>query len=146
MSTMNYPGIGIWKLVSYEARREDGSIIFPIGKDGIGQIVYDAKGNMSAQVANIHRPAFAADDRLKGTATEIKMALEGYTAYFGTYELDMATKTVIHHVKGSLFPNWVGTDQVRYFEFAGNRMTLRTAPMHIGGEDVIGTLIWEKIS
>lgn len=146
MPTQIYPGIGIWKLVSYEARIEDGTVTYPVGKDGIGQIAYDAKGNMSAQVANIHRPAFAANDRLKGTPAEIKAALEGYTAYFGTYDFDMSKKTVIHHVKSSLFPNWVGTDQVRYFEFAGNRMTLRTAPMHIGGKDVIGTLVWAKIS
>jgi len=146
VSTKNYPGIGLWKLVSYEARDEDGVITFPIGEDGIGQIAYDDKRNVSTQVANIHRHPFAAKDRLKGTPAEIKMALEGYTAYFGTYEFDMSTKTVIHHVKCSLFPNWIGTDQVRYFEFAGNRMTLRTAPMHIGGKDVIGTLVWEKIN
>jgi hypothetical protein len=141
-----YPGIGLWKLVSYESRDEDGTVTYPAGKDGTGQIGYDAKGNMWAQVAEMHRPDFASGDSKKGTPTEIKAALEGYTAYFGTYEFDEGKKAVTHHVKSSLYPNWNGTDHVRYFEFAGNRMTLRTAPMRIGGHDVIGTLVWERIA
>lgn len=146
MNKKAYPGIGVWKLVSYEARADDGTITYPVGKDGIGQIAYDAKGNMSAQVADAHRPNFTSGDRMICTPDEMEAALKGYTAYFGTYDVDESKGTVAHHVKSSLFPNWIGTDQVRYYEFAGNRMTLRTAPMLQGGKKVIGTLVWERIA
>jgi len=75
---------------------------------------------------------------------EIKSAFEGFVGYYGAYEVDEEQGTVTHHLEGSSFPNWVGTDQRRFFEFSGSRLTLSTPPIAFGGQDVTGVLIWER--
>jgi len=138
--------VGTWKLVSFEMRRSDGQTVYPFTKNIVGVLNYDAGGNMSAQLMRPDRPAFAANDHMKGTSEEIKAAFEGYISYFGTYEVNKEKGTVTHHVKGSLLPNWVGSDQVRFFELSGNRLTLRTPPIQAGGITVTSLLIWERIA
>jgi len=136
--------IGTWKLVSSEFRRSDGGVTYPMGRNASGMLMYDASGHMSAQIIRPGRPAFASGDQLKGTPEEIKSAFEGCVAYFGTYEVNEKKGTVTHHVEGSSFPNWVGTDQRRFFEFCGNRVTLSTPPASFGGEHVTALLVWER--
>jgi hypothetical protein len=145
MALNRFPGVGIWQLVSSENLYEDGSVSYPNGKDAIGRLIYDAMGNMAVQVGNIHRPAFVNSDRLRGTAAEIQMAFEGYTAYFGTYSVAEKRGAVTHHVISSLFPNWAGTDQVRYYQFSGKRLVLKTDPMLADGKKVTGVITWERI-
>ncbi len=136
---------GAWRLISAEFRTEEGEVTYLLGREAIGQIMYDGKRNMSAQLGKAGQPRFASNDWLKGTPEETKSAFEGYRCYFGTYEVDEENKTVTHHVQGSLFPNWIGTDNVRYYEFSGNCLTLRTVPMVTGGKKMVGTLVWERL-
>jgi len=49
-------------------------------------------------------------------------------------------------VKGSLLPNLVGSDQIRFYEFSGDRLTLKTPPIQVGGITVTSLLIWERIA
>jgi len=136
--------IGSWKLVSSEFRRSDGEVNYPLGRDAVGLLMYDATGHMSAQLMRSNRPKFASDDHLKATPAEIKSAFEGYIAYHGTYEVNEEEGTVIHHVEGSPVPNWVGAPLKRFFEFSGNRLTLSTPPIPMGGKQVVGLLVWER--
>ena len=138
---------GAWKLISTDYRTEDGEVIYPFGQEVIGQLMYDGKRHMAAQVIKANRPLFASGDWLKGTPEEIKAAFEGFRCYFGTYDVDEEKKIVTHHVEGSSFPNWMtgGVDNVRYYEFSGNRLILRTAPLLMGGKQVIGRLIWGRL-
>ena len=136
--------VGTWKLVSSEFRRSDGEVTYPMGRNASGMLMYDASGHMSVQIIRPDRPTFASGDQLKGTLEEIKSAFEGCVAYFGTYEVNEEKGSVTHHVEGSSFPNWVGTDQRRFFEFYGNRLTLSTPPAPFGGEHVTALLVWER--
>jgi hypothetical protein len=138
---------GAWKLISTEYRDEEGKATYPFGQEVIGQLMYDGKRSMAAQVIKANRPLFASGDWLKGTPEEIKAAFEGFRCYFGTYDVDEEKKIVTHHVEGSSFPNWMtgGVDNVRYYEFSGNRLILRTAPLLMRGKQVIGRLIWERL-
>jgi hypothetical protein len=138
---------GAWKLISTDYRTEEGEVIYPFGEEVIGQLMYDGKRSMAAQVIKARRPNFASNDWLKGTPEEIKAAFEGFRSYFGTYDVDEEKKMVTHHIQGSSFPNWMtgGVDNVRYYEFSGNRLTLRTAPLLMGGKNVIGRLVWERL-
>lgn len=138
--------VGTWRLVSFESTGDDGITQYPYGRDAAGLIMYDARGNMSVQLADMHRPPFASSDQRRGTPEEIKAAFEGYTAYFGTYDVDEKKGIVIHHVKCSLFPNWIGSDQVRYYRFEENSLILSTPPMPFGGKSIVVRLIWERIS
>ena len=126
--------IGTWKLVSTEVRRSDGQLIYPYGRDAVGIIMYDANGHMSAQIMRPDRPAFASGDLHDGTPVEMKSAFEGFIAYYGVYEVNQKEGTVTHHVEGSSFPNWVCSAQRRFFEFSGNRLTISTPPILMGGQ------------
>jgi hypothetical protein len=52
---------------------------------------------------------------------------------------------VVHHVDTAWCPNYVGTDQVRYFTLSGNRLTIRSPPAVLAGEMGTGILVWEKV-
>lgn len=138
--------IGAWRLVSAGFQSEDGSVAqSPYGPEPEGILMYDAQGSMSAQLANKNRSAFAVADRMAGTPGEIKAAFESYQAYYGHYKIDEREQMVTHTVTQALLPNWVGTEQRRYYKFKDGRLILRTPPMTIGGQSVTGELVWEKI-
>lgn len=138
--------VGAWKLVAAEFRYSDGNVTCPWGDPTAGQIIYTAGGLMSAQIMNPSRPKFASRDHMKGTDIEVRAAFEGYQAYYGTYEINDANRTISHIVEGSVFPNLVGHTLKRYYKITGSRLTLSTPPMRMGGESVTVILIWEKIS
>jgi hypothetical protein len=137
--------IGAWKLISFEIQKENGEVIHPFGKNAQGSIIYTDSGRFSAQVMRPDRPKFASGDQMKGTAEEIKVNYEGYISYYGLYEFDIEKNFIIHHVEGSLFPNWEGHGQKRFCELSGNRLKLRTPPTLWGGEELVAMLIWEGI-
>ena len=125
--------IGTWKFESMKVETEKGEIIYPYGENLFGMLIYTPDGYMSVLLMNPEREKFASDDPLGGSPEEIKAAYEGFDAYCGTYTVDDEKGTVTHHIKGSKFPNWVGTDQVRFFEFSSDRLFLK-ATLLIKGE------------
>ncbi|MCH8206430.1 MAG: lipocalin-like domain-containing protein [Chloroflexi bacterium] len=136
--------VGTWKLVSFELRLSDGETTSPFGKDAGGVLIYDARGNFSVQVMRQERPSFASGDMQDGTDEELRSAMGGYVAYYGTYEIDEAARTMIHNVEGSLFPNFIGSPLTRLFELSGDRLTLRSPPMPFGGRDVRTVLTLQR--
>ena len=108
--------------------------------------MYDTKGYMSVLLMRTGRAKFVSGDPLGGSSEEIKEAFEGFDAYCGTYEVNAKEGTVTHHVKGSRFPNWEGTDQLRYFEFFGNRLILKTPPIPALDTEWVVSLIWEQMA
>ena len=106
---------------------------------------FDATGHLAVQIMQPNRPRFASGDLDTGTPGEIKAAFEGYGAYFGTYEIHEAEGFVIHHVEGSLFPNNVGTEQKRFFEFSGDTLILKPPPRQVGGAQVAPRITWQRV-
>ncbi|MBI4776193.1 MAG: lipocalin-like domain-containing protein [Deltaproteobacteria bacterium] len=139
------PFIGAWKLVSFIMHGRQGETAHLLGEDPQGLIVYHECGYMSAQLANPSVPKFADDNQWLGAPEEIKAAFEGFVSYYGTYSISEESKTVTHHVEVSLFPNWVGQDQVRFYDFSGNRLTLSTGSLRIGDQEWSAVLVWERI-
>jgi hypothetical protein len=70
---------------------------------------------------------------------EIREAVTGFVAYFGSYEVDDASQTVTHHVEASLVPSWVGTSLKRHFRWDGARLVLTRAVPGTTDE-----LVWER--
>jgi hypothetical protein len=138
--------IGTWKLIACEFRNADGHVDSPFGHDALGTIIYDASGNMTVQIIRADCPKFVSGDKYNGTPEEVKTAFEGSLAYFGHYEVDEAAGTVTHHVVGSTFPNWIGSDQKRYFVFSGKQLTLSTPPLLMGGVMTTCVLVWERLT
>jgi len=141
---MNVPLVGLWKLVTYELRWTDGRVEKPFGNTPTGRLMYDESGRMMGQCLDPRRSNFSHRNSLRGSDAEMRAAFTGCIAYFGTYTLDTAMRTVIHHVTGSLFPNWIGRDQIRHFEVHGPQLTLRTPPIKTGKREVVAVLVWER--
>ena len=142
--TERWPFIGTWRLVSYESRDDAGGVQYPMGRKVVGRLTYDEEGNMSALVARANVPPFASGDFRGGTEAEVRAAFDGFVAYFGTYTFNASAGAVIHHVESASFPNWTGTEQIRYFKAEGERLVL-SSPMREDGRNVTAILIWERM-
>jgi hypothetical protein len=136
--------VGSWKLISFHSLDSSGRIAYPFGKEAQGRLIYEPDGRMAVQLMNPNRPGFASDDPLVTSETEVRAAFGGYTAYYGTYSVNPDEQTIVHHIEAALLPNWVGTDQVRHFEFDGKVLTLK-GPLLLGGVQGVVSLVWERL-
>lgn len=141
--------IGVWRLVSYEMKdKATGKVVLPYGATPEGRITYDGAGRMSAQLMKPGRralkgnvPQAGAFSILAGaTEAELREMTGGFIAYYGTYDVVEAQRTIVHHVKGCLLPNWVGTDLRRGYEFEGDRRLTLIADT----PRATGRLVWER--
>jgi hypothetical protein len=133
---------GVWRLVSFEMVLPDGTVEHPYGADPVGRLIYDLDGRMSGQLMRRGRPSLLSEPITGPADEEIRAAFDGYIAYFGSYRVDAERGVVIHSVEASLYPNWVGGEQVREYDFAGNRLTL-VARSGKPGARRVGRLVWE---
>jgi hypothetical protein len=133
--------VGNWTLVSYVTESPDGARGKPYG-DAVGRLSYDARGNMSGQVMRPGRLEVTPGD---WQSQQVRSAYAGYIAYFGTYEVNAAGDTVLHHVQGALNPGWVGGTQVRRMRFDDDLLILSTKVQKAGAM-VNHVLTWKKLS
>ena len=137
---------GTWKLVSWKIEQANGELIdTTMGSDPSGWIMYRPEGRMCAAIMRRDRPQFVSNNALSGTSEEIKAAVEGYLSYCGSYEVNEQQHFVVHSIQVSWFPNWLATEQKRFFQFDGDRLTLKTPPLIGIGEPQIHRLIWERL-
>jgi len=102
----------------------------------VGRLMYDEQGEMSAHLMRSGRPREAATTEAARAA-----AYQAYLAYFGPFTIDPDKPIVVHHVVGSSRPDWIGSEQVRYYGFpADNTLTLSLK----SGDRVTQTLTWER--
>lgn len=123
--------IGDWELVSYLQFPEGGG---ERDMNYVGYLSYDAHGNM----AGLGMP----QDLPERAAGASERTLGGF-AYWGGVSVDVQRGVVIHHVEGSpMVPQWVGGENVRYYEFVGNLLKLSL-------KDATGrttaTLTWRRL-
>jgi hypothetical protein len=135
------PLIGAWRLVSYEAH-SDGEVLYPLGPDATGYIMYTSDGYMSVGMMAADRTNFASGDLRGATDQENIAAASTYVSYCGKYEYQ--GDRVIHRIEAALFPNRVGTEQVRYVDLDGDTLTLTTPPMSIAGKPRDGRIVWQR--
>ena len=137
--------VGVWDLVSWEILCSDGRREEAFGGNSLGRVIYDSSGYMSAQIMRLDRPPFRSGTRLEGTLEEFKSAFEGYVAFFGTYVVDGAEKTVTHFVEGHLSPNQVGSRRVRAYEFKKDTLIMKPSPRRFNGVEAQPVLVWRRI-
>ena len=137
--------IGTWRLVTFEYHLANGATVAAYGDRPVGLLVYDKNGLMTAQIMNPDRPRFVSGDRRKGTYDELHAAVEGYIAYFGTYDVNEAEGYVTHTEAGDIFPNAVATRQRRWVELDGERLVLKVPPVVLGGELMTAVAVWERV-
>lgn len=119
-----------WGLESFQSEDKNGSIIYPLGKDAKGYIMFLPGNRISVHI-------MAAERDIKGrpnlpkmdflTEEESKMAEFGYHAYSGPFDIDEAEKLLTTHIKVSLVNSYVGSDQPRKVELKGDKLYLSNA-------------------
>jgi hypothetical protein len=117
--------LGSWRLTAMVTSHA-GEVTHPLGIAPSGDLRYDPDGRMSVHLC-----------RGGGPVGESRMP--DYTAYFGRYSLDLASRTVVHHIEVGSIPGLAGTDQQRHFRLDGTRLLLSAKGAH--GET---TLEWHR--
>lgn len=136
--------IGTWKFVSLTATKPRGEVIHLYGEKLFGMLVYTTNGYMSVLLMDRGRPRFVSDDPFGGTTKEVMEAYRGFDSYCGTYTVDADKGIVVHHLQGSKFPNWVGSEQVRQFRVSDSTLTI-TADIQVKGENWYLEAVLERL-
>lgn len=132
---------GTWHLVAWRQRYDDGRVVHPLGEEPVGVLHYDAD-RMSCLISRRPRAKFSAGGQWSAEATDRAEAYSGFLAYAGRFELD--GDTVHHHVDVSLYPNWVGTDQVRQAQIMDGELYLTARLEPDGPQARIAELLWRR--
>ena len=105
--------VGTWSLLIDDAVTADGTHVPNFGPNPIGVAMFTADGHFSVSITRAGRPKFASNNRTKGTADENKAVVAGSNAFFGSYAVNEADKSLTLRVDGSTYPNLEGTTQKR---------------------------------
>ncbi len=132
--------IGSWQLLSAQLEMADTKERLDLfGPSPVGRAIFTSNGRMAAVLTASGRTA-AVD--IPGTAALFSSMM----AFSGTFRFEEGAKVVLS-CDVAWHPAWAGTDQVRFCEFNGDRLTLRTSrqthPSHPGRE-VYGIIEWKR--
>jgi hypothetical protein len=117
--------VGTWSLLIDDAVKADGTHVPNFGPNPIGMAMFGSDGHFSVAISRAGRPKFAANNRRGGTADENKAAVAGANAFFGTWAINDADKSLTLRVEGSTYPNLEGSTQKRIITSltAGDELT-----------------------
>ena len=123
---------GRWSLIAAEDIRADGSVArHPWGTRPVGSIVVQ-DGWCYLQIMSSDVPSIAGDRG--ATGTQMKAALlSTYIAYTGPCTINDAEGSVTLKVEAAWRPDYVGTEQKRYFRFDNGKLIFGPAPNSIRG-------------
>ncbi|HKB89424.1 MAG TPA: lipocalin-like domain-containing protein [Opitutaceae bacterium] len=137
--------IGTWKLISTSEKNVATGKITPRAPSS-GQLIYTPNGRLSVQIMKLDRPKVASGAFTTATPEEMKGALDGFSSYFGTWELVPSEGCMIHVQDGNLLPNGIGQRAKRYYSFdAAGHLSLTTPARKVGAEEIANIFTWERI-
>lgn len=145
--------IGVWKLVDMYFLDENKTIVHkPMGDNPLGILIYTEDLYMSAQIGSLDRNYFTNNDYRFGTYSEIFEAFNQYIAYTGKYELYTNKQYILHKIQMSMFPNWIGQNVKRFYNFENERgndkeniyLYLSASPLDYNSLKVTPVIKWIK--
>ena len=109
--------IGAWHLVRIDTPGSDGKTV--TGPQPEGMLIYTRDGHMSVQLMYPEAQHDLNNEYVRN----------GYESSFGTYDIDEATHTLTHHVRGANTGSLlVGKDLPRIYQFTRDgHMVIRSA-------------------
>ena len=118
---------GRWKLIAAEDLRADGTVgRYPWGRHPVGSIVVSG-GACYLQIMSSDVPSFA--DGATPVVEQMNAALlTTYIAYSGPCTINEAEGSVTLKVQAAWRPNYVGTEQKRFFRFDNGKLLFGPAP------------------
>jgi hypothetical protein len=100
--------VGTWTVTSQEQVRKDGSKVERFGANPKGIAIFEANGGFVTILARPDLPKLASNDPMDPSPAEAKALAQGSLAYFGTYTVDEASKTILLKLEASTLPNQLG--------------------------------------
>lgn len=129
---------GTWEIVSRSQRLSDGRVIEPWGAHPAGRLTYDADGHVTALL--MHERRNEANGR--ASPPDIQAA---FTAYCGTYTVDVTRQMVTHTVTASLSAARASGDLQRHYELRDGALILTFTRMR-DGVPVTNIHVFKRIS
>jgi Lipocalin-like domain len=136
--------VGTWRVTSYSILTlSTNEVAYPVGENPIGYIQYSPGGHVVVFISTGNPKQPASSIYTEADRAELHKGIFG--AYAGTYSVE--GNKVIHHVVAAWRPDWIGGDQIRYFEINGNKLTIKGAPVIFTqtGKEIVGTTTFERI-
>ena len=137
---------GRWKLRAAEDLRADGTVARqPWGEHPVGSIVVD-RGSCYVQIMSSDTPSFAPGSTPANEQMKAAM-LSSYIAYSGPCTIDDAAGSVTLKVDAAWRPDYVGTEQKRFFRFENGVLLFGPAPGSIraGNEALTRRLTLDRV-
>lgn len=136
---------GRWKLRAAEDIRADGTVArYPWGRTPAGSIVVEA-GSCYLQIMSTDTPAFTGSTS-KGEQMKATL-LSSYIAYSGPCTINEAEGSVTLKVEAAWRPDYVGTEQKRFFRFENGTLLFgpATGSIRAGNETLTRRLTLDRV-
>ena len=137
---------GRWNLRTAQDLRADGSVArLPWGEHPVGSIIVE-RGACYVQIMSSDTPSFAAG--AAPPTEQMKAALVStYIAYSGTCTINESESRVTLKVDAAWQPNYLGTEQTRFFRFDNGALIFGPAPGSIraGNEALTRRLTLDRV-
>jgi hypothetical protein len=136
--------VGTWSLVSWEQTLKDGSKNLRFGNDPKGVNTFTPDGHFTLIITRSDLPKISSGNPEKPTPEEAQALVSGSIAYFGTYTVDEATKTVSQHLDATTLVNQLAMPQARVVtSISADAMTYSNSNSVAGGNIV---LVWKRVA
>ena len=124
--------VGGWTLVSAVAE-QGGTKQEPWTSNPRGFISFDQEGNFSIINVRPDLRKIASNNRQSTTPDESKAIAQGVLAYYGRYTVNENDGSINFTIRGSTFPNWLGSEQKRFITVTADDMRLFNSTPQLGG-------------
>jgi len=133
--------MGTWHLVSVLEKIDNEPVrIDPMWVHPDGYLNYGSDNRMMVIIISGNRKVSA---NHKETDTQSAALFHSMTSYAGTYKI--SGNKIIHQIDVSWNQKWNNTNQTRYYQINGNKLTLTLPPIRKAGSTITRSLQWEKI-
>jgi hypothetical protein len=136
--------VGTWQLTGFSLVVLDTKETSrPYGDHPTGYIQFSPGGHMVMFLAAGELRPPASGSYTDSERADVHRAIVG--AYAGTYTVE--GNTVVYHVLTSWRPEWIGRDQIRYFETNGTNLMIKTTPVTFTrtGQSIVATLTFDRV-
>ncbi len=133
---------GTWELVDHRTILANGDVRHAFGPMPRGLFVFHPDGHTTVQILDPARRQVPIDT---ATADELRALTRSYLAYFGRYDVDPKTKTIVVHTTADLNPANSGVDQVRFYTIDGDQMVLQPPPQAVTGGQQVSRITWRRV-
>jgi Lipocalin-like domain len=143
-SSLRQQLVGPWTYVANYNIQPDGTRTEPQGPQGVGKGIFllDPGGRFAWTLIRSDIPKFASNNRQQGTDEENRAVVRGSLAFYGTYEVDEASKSLIMRIESSSFPNFNGAEQRRSLKLEGDELTVINPAGASGGTAYV---MWKRV-